>query len=196
MNRWKQSLNGLTATDVVRRDAASIPQQMSLPAAARVLTRRGDTEALITDTRGRCVGVLRAADFVRAIADGPAAITEHPPGDDCAWTDWQIVGSSRSREDEVLRHTDLRPVTVAEDAHLADILRVMLDTRISRVVVVDARQRPVGIVSSLDVLAILTRAERPGRSSGSPTARAAGSARGADARHVSTSARSLAGSQP
>jgi CBS domain-containing protein len=53
----------------------------------------------------------------------------------------------------------------------------MLDAKALRVVVVDGQGRPVGIVSSLDVLAAVVEARRPLGTENVPPGRAGGPAR-------------------
>ena len=52
------------------------------------------------------------------------------------------------------------PVTVGEDTPLTELAQRMVDAHVHRVVVVDRRYRPVGIVSSTDILAGIARAGR------------------------------------
>lgn len=55
----------LTAGDLMSRDVTTIPTNMSMPAAARLLWQAGLSGAPVVDTDKRCVGVLSAADFLR-----------------------------------------------------------------------------------------------------------------------------------
>lgn len=50
------------------------------------------------------------------------------------------------------------PVSVPPSTRLSELARSMLDAHIHWVIVVDALDRPVGIVSSTDILAALARA--------------------------------------
>jgi predicted transcriptional regulator len=50
------------------------------------------------------------------------------------------------------------PVMVASDVHLPKLAKKMVDARVHRVIVVDRRNRPVGIVSGMDILAAIARA--------------------------------------
>lgn len=52
------------------------------------------------------------------------------------------------------------PVTVPGGATIGELAQMMLDARIHRVIVVDHNERPIGIVSSTDVLAAVARETR------------------------------------
>jgi len=51
------------------------------------------------------------------------------------------------------------PVTAPRETRIQQLARTMLDAHIHRVVIVDEGERPVGIVSSTDVLAAVARVE-------------------------------------
>jgi CBS-domain-containing membrane protein len=52
-------------------------------------------------------------------------------------------------------------VTAGPQTPLSELSRMMVDAHVHRIVVVDAQDRPVGIVSSTDVLAAVARARNP-----------------------------------
>src|SRR6516162_1975130 len=54
----------LTAADLMTAPVMTIPQEMSLREAARLLSRSSISGAPVVDAEGRCVGVLSASDFV------------------------------------------------------------------------------------------------------------------------------------
>jgi CBS domain-containing protein len=51
------------------------------------------------------------------------------------------------------------PVTVRPGTPVKEVARLMLDAHIHRVIVVDARGRPVGVVSSTDLIAAVAGTE-------------------------------------
>ena len=51
------------------------------------------------------------------------------------------------------------PVTVSPGATIGDLARKMIDVHIHRVIVVDNNGKPIGIVSSTDLLAALALAD-------------------------------------
>jgi CBS domain-containing protein len=60
------------------RDVVTVPREMSLQQAARVLRRAGVSGAPVVDGQGRCVGVLSAADFLRWAEEGCPAPGQGP----------------------------------------------------------------------------------------------------------------------
>lgn len=71
--------------------------------------------------------------------------------------DWQVVNVEELPTEKVGQFMTPDPVTVAADTPLADLARRMVDAHVHRVVVVDRQYRPVGIVSSTDILAGIAR---------------------------------------
>lgn len=79
----------------------------------------------------------------------------------CVLCDWQIVEIEKLPGTEVGRYMTPDPVTVSAATHVRDLARRMIDTHIHRVIVVDERQKPIGVVSSTDVLAAVAYHEHP-----------------------------------
>jgi CBS domain-containing protein len=73
----------------------------------------------------------------------------------CVLVDWQVVEVEKLPQDEVRQFMTAVPVTVAPATSIRDVARMMIDAHIHRVIVVDDDQRPIGIVSSTDLLAAL-----------------------------------------
>jgi CBS-domain-containing membrane protein len=147
----------LTAADVMSEDVVAIPQHISLRAAAHMLGNAHVTGAPVIDERGVCVGVLSATDFVRW-AEKEHHPMVHPCGE-CVCSEWQVVEVEYLPADEVSGYMTPDPVTVKPSTLITEVARMMLDAHIHRVVVVDHQERPVGIVSSTDVLAAVAYAD-------------------------------------
>ncbi len=73
----------------------------------------------------------------------------------CVLTDWQAVDVEKLPTDEVRRLMTPDPVTAQPATSIRVLARMMIDAHIHRVIVVDEERRPIGIVSSTDVLATL-----------------------------------------
>ena len=74
--------------------------------------------------------------------------------------DWQVVNVAELPTEKVGQFMTPDPVTVAVDMPLTELAQRMVDAHVHRVVVVDRLYRPVGLVSSTDVLAGIARAGR------------------------------------
>jgi CBS domain-containing protein len=141
------------------RDVVVLPPGMSVVTAARLLRERQLPAAPVTDSPGRCVGVLSATDILRWAAGGGRAGEEGGVPAAGVWCDWQVVDVKPTRRDEVRRHMTRDPLLVTADTPLAKFAEALLDPR-RPVVVVDEEWRPLGVVSSTDLLAALASAER------------------------------------
>jgi predicted transcriptional regulator len=153
-----KSLFSLTAADLMSAPLVTIPEEMSLRGAAHRLVQAAVTGAPVVNCEGRCVGVLSTTDFVhwmdRDHHHGPAACATSPAF--CA--PWTMVDPD-DLPDEVVHDWMTRDaVMVATTTPLQEMIRKMIDVHIHRVIVTDTNGRPVGIVSSTDVLAAVARA--------------------------------------
>jgi CBS-domain-containing membrane protein len=148
-------LAALTAADLMSRDLLVIPRHLSLRVAAQLLSQAHVGGAPVIDARGRCVGVLSATDFMHRAKDEPGPIFSRPGA--CVCADWQVVDLDLVPPDAVAAYMTRDPVTAPTTAGVRELARMMLDAHIHRVVIVDANDHPVGIVSSTDVLAAVAR---------------------------------------
>lgn len=152
-----KSLGTLTAADVMSNEVITIPQHFSLQKAAHLLSSANVSGAPVVDGRGVCVGVLSATDFVH-LAD-----LEKPPvpkaSPECVCSEWQVMEVDNLPTDEVGCFMTPDPVTVKPNTLIPDVARMMLDAHIHRVIVVDSLRRPIGVVSSTDILAAVAYAD-------------------------------------
>jgi CBS-domain-containing membrane protein len=72
-------------------------------------------------------------------------------------TDWQEVELEALPTEEVRAHMTAEPVTVGPQTPIGTLAQMMLDSRIHRVIVTDQARRPIGIVSSTNILAALSK---------------------------------------
>jgi arabinose-5-phosphate isomerase len=93
-----------------------------------LMTRAKSGSLSVVNHRGRLIGVFTDGDFRRRIADNGDLLNQ------------------------VLRHVMTRnPVSIREDALAVEALKVFNERNIDDLIVVDARQRPVGLVDSQDL---------------------------------------------
>jgi CBS-domain-containing membrane protein len=157
MTTLETPLLELTAQDLMSRDVLVISQHMSLKAAAHLLAQAEVSGAPVVDEEGRCVGVLSAADMVHWVDRGKQATKRRGAGASCACCDWQLDGLDDVPEDEVSRYMTTDVVATGPETRVGELARWMCDAHIHRIVIVDERRRPVGVVSSMDVLAAVAR---------------------------------------
>jgi CBS domain-containing protein len=139
----------------------AIPQHTTLREAAHLLTREGISGAPVVDADGVCVGVMSATDFLALVEGdrrGNRASRKEPV---CVCSDWQVMDVHELPADEVSRHMTADPVTVRPGTPVGELSRLMLDAHIHRLIVVNGQGRPVGIVSSTDIIAAVAHTGAP-----------------------------------
>jgi CBS domain-containing protein len=77
----------------------------------------------------------------------------------CVLVDWQMVNVEKLPGDEVRLFMTPDPVTVRPDTAIRTLARMMVDAHIHRIVVADEEGKPVGVVSSTDLLAALAQCD-------------------------------------
>ena len=75
--------------------------------------------------------------------------------------DWQMLDVAALPAEDVRHFMTADPVTVNEGADIRTIARLMTDALVHRVVVIDAQNHPVGVVSGTDLIAALVYASEP-----------------------------------
>ena len=142
----------LTAADLMSRDIVTIPRHLSVRGAAHRLAQSHVGGAPVIDETGRCVGVLSMTDLVRWMdrGDGPH---RRPLVREEFHTPWQMEDIERLPQEEVgrLMTTDL--VSVTPSTRIGELAGMMLDAHIHRLVVLDEKGRPAGVIATTDVLA-------------------------------------------
>ena len=75
-------------------------------------------------------------------------------------SDWQKLTKDLPRS-AVRRYMTTDVITVRPEARLPELARTMVDACIHRVIVVDELRKPIGIITSMDILAAVARADKP-----------------------------------
>jgi len=144
----------LTAEDLMSRELTTIALPLSVRAAAHQLAEAGISGAPVVNEQGKCVGVLSTTDLVRFLDQGPLASRRPFRLTEASFcSDWEVTELESLPEDDVSRYMTSDVVTTSPNTRIGDLARTMLDAHIHRLIVTDPWGRPVGIVSSTDVLA-------------------------------------------
>ncbi len=148
-----KALDTLTAADIMTHDPVVIPRDLSLRAAAHLLSQSRVTGAPVVNARGECIGVLSATDFM-ALAEGKNSLSplEYVLGD------WRLTYVDAVPEDDLAECMTADPVTAPPTITIAALARHMIDAHIHRVIIVDEKRRPIGIVATTDILAAVAQA--------------------------------------
>jgi CBS domain-containing protein len=150
----RKSLNTMTAADLMSTTVVTVPRAMSLRGAAHLLSQADISGAPVVDDSGRCVGVLSATDFIAWADRGEHAARRRPVHIGAVHhSAWQLIDDAAAPANTVGEFMTDDPVMVTPDTPIMTLARMMRDAHIHRLIVVDAAGRPVGIVSTMDILA-------------------------------------------
>ena len=161
MNSAIERLLTLRVSDVMNSPVTTVNASSSMAEAARVLAESEITGAPVVDQSGRCVGMLSATDFaMRAfrLAEGGEAFSlgwEHTLRKEQDDAPYQIEAIA---EDRVNEHMSPAVQTINETASLVNAARVLCREHIHRLIIIDQDERPLGVVSSLDLVAAMVAA--------------------------------------
>src|SRR6266542_680496 len=156
-----RSLMSLCAADIMSRSLVMVPRQISLQGAARLLTRANVTGAPVIDDDGRCIGVLSATDFMHSVESRKPHTESNRTSDSMAHRAWQLPEGNMNSCLCVADFMTKDPVLVGPATPIGELARIMMDAHIHRIIVADiATERPLGIVSSMDILAAVARVKQ------------------------------------
>jgi len=152
MNSAIERLVGLRVRDLMNEDVLTILESDEMHAAAKKIFDAEVTGAPVVNAVGECVGVLSASDFV---------------GRDAGKHELQILTRTNPSQPYIIEclndelvSTHMSPLvqTIADDASILAAGRLMCGEGIHRLIVVDERKHPVGILSTLDLVACMVSA--------------------------------------
>lgn len=121
-----KSIPQKTVMEVATQDLVTIKPEMTLKEVARILSEKNIEGAPVTED-DKIVGMLTLSDINRAIAEGK---------DQCKVAD--IMSTSI--------------VTVDKTVMISDAIEIMNKHNIGRLILVDSKKRPIGIVTRTDIL--------------------------------------------
>jgi CheY-like chemotaxis protein/predicted transcriptional regulator len=132
--RHRTGSDDVPVSAVMSRDVMSVPPDMTLAAVAELMLRTHVRNAPVCDARGRVVGIVSLSDLARA-----------------GWAD----AAAATVADVMMPFV----FTLAASASIARAAALMAYEGVGRVVVVEPDGQLAGIVSSVDVMRWLARAE-------------------------------------
>ncbi len=130
--------SGRTVTEVMTREVVTVPPDLSVLEAARLMAQRRLKRLPVVDAAGHLLGIVSRVDLLRTVAQGYPAPEQQPSPERPA----RLVA-------DVLR----RDVpTVSLQAMLPEVIDAIISTRLNRAVVVDEQQRVVGLVTDAELV--------------------------------------------
>ncbi len=146
-------LSHLRVADAMTRNVVTVSANSTMAEAADKLCHHQVTGAPVIDEHGYCVGVLSGSDFIRLKAEEiegsdlrHVLSTHHPEG---------LYSIDEMGHDLVRRRMSSAVQTINENTPLLTAARCLCNEHIHRLVVVDKQARPVGVLTSLDLVATL-----------------------------------------
>lgn len=140
-------IQSLLVQDVMARTVVWVSTRQPMADIAGLFRKHDISSAPVVDEQGVCVGILSSTDFLRRDSErserGPAP-HHRPP----VWTPEDVAGTYMSQGVQ----------TVPATAPLLHAARIMCLQHVHRLPVVDCEGRPVGMVSTMDLVATLLKA--------------------------------------
>lgn len=161
MNSAIERLLGLRVGDIMNAPVATVQENSLLSDAAKLMIENGVSGLPVVDVTGRSVGILTASDFAAreyrmAVSDerqsfgGSHALQESGP---LGSLQIDAMGNNLVRD-----HMSGNVQTISLSGSLINAARVMCREHIHRLVIVDDDHHPVGMISSLDLVAAMVAA--------------------------------------
>lgn len=154
-------LTSLRVEQLMARDFVTIHEGASLVDAARLMRNYGVTGLPVVDDFRRCVGVISATDFVEAESQAHECCVQHVA------TSWDESGLQRAEalsDESVKAHMSPKVQSIREHHSIVEAGRLMCEEHIHRLVVIDRQGKPVGIISSLDLVSALVNSRNESNS--------------------------------
>jgi CBS domain-containing protein len=151
------------ARDIMQKDLVTLSPDLPLLDAHQLFVSEEIHGAPVVSDEGEVVGVVSSADLLRAVAEEHGSGSAEPDylRDVIEFSSPDWVGmpedfQDRLREIRVSEVMTKELVRVGPDAGLGEVARALCDNRVHRVLVID-RGRLAGIISTFDVVSLLTQ---------------------------------------
>lgn len=129
-------------SDWMTTDVATISPKATLPDAHQLMTKEQVRRLPVVDANGRLVGIITRGD-VRGAQPSPAT----------SLTIWELnYLLSKLAVEKVMTSN---PVTITEDATIAEAAQLMLENRISGLPVLNKENKLVGIITESDIFSMI-----------------------------------------
>ncbi|MCE4625170.1 MAG: CBS domain-containing protein [Desulfurococcales archaeon] len=123
--------------DIARRRLITLRSDMSVREAASVLTKHGIRGAPVNDSEGRIVGFITSSDIARLVAEGA------------------------NLDEPVSRYMRHHVFSISENESIVEAMRLMDFHGVGRLLVINSKGKPVGIVTRTDILRYIVSLQRP-----------------------------------
>jgi CBS domain-containing protein len=153
-------MRAITAADLMNPEVLSVPENMTIRELARFLTDNQITGAPVEDTSGKLIGVVSVVD-IAAMASDEGNVTTDRSSPDFYVRGWEDKIAPEEIRDFRVDNENLTVAeimtpavfSVTEDATVSEVASMMLRGHLHRLLVT-RDQRPIGIVSTSDLLGL------------------------------------------
>src|SRR5579859_5065567 len=139
-------INARTAQDIMTAPAVMVRDSEALGYAVQRMVQRNLKRMPVVDEHECLIGMISRLDVLRAVAGSSAGLPELSP----AFHSGQTIGEVMSPEVPAVHSND----------ELGAVLQKLVQTPIQRVVVLDERDRPIGVITDGDLVARVEPAAR------------------------------------
>ncbi len=138
-----------TVKEIMRKRFASLKKTDSLGKAIDVFIKNPDMVFPVVDDKRRIIGEVNQHELLKLAVPADYIGGEHVlgPGGIRA-----VMQRSGTKVEDLMTKNDLK---VREDAKVFDAAKIMLDTDVRTLEVIDMKKKPIGFVSELDILKYL-----------------------------------------
>ncbi len=151
----------LTAQDVMNRQVRTVLPTTHVREAAQIMLETGLRRLPVVENNGTLVGILTRADLLQVIVTSPLMNSQVSS----ATQPLQHTGSlshTPPQQRAIIEYTNTDVRTISEQTSLAEVIDELILSPFKRVIVVNAQQQVVGIISDVDILARMQEEMRPG----------------------------------
>lgn len=138
-----ERLKTLMVADVMAKGVVWVNTQQQMADVATILLKHEISSAPVVDESGACVGIISASDFLKR--DARDEHTKEPARARRGWTPEDIAATFMS--------TGVQ--TIPASASILQASRIMCAQHVHRLPVVNHNGHPVGIISTIDIVASL-----------------------------------------
>mgnify|MGYP006296252107 CR=1 FL=1 len=144
----------LLVQDVMQRDPVTVSLGMPIREVAEVLDGNQVSGAPVLDLQQRCVGVISRTDILQwciegPLGDGTGSLLDALQRD--SDDPWSLDPDKLGMVEDMMSDD---PVTARPDEPVSAVARRMAEEGVHRVVVLDEQKRVLGLVSTLQLLAV------------------------------------------
>ncbi len=159
-----QSLQQLTAGDIMQRDVEVIRSNDTLRDALEMMTENHVTGLPVMDAHSKCIGLVSATDILNyerdyadEAADANADIAQHYNPDMQQWESVRMSSFALEhfgdvRVEEVMA---CNLVSVTKETTMTEVAQLMIRDNVHRVLVLSDDQRLFGILSATDFVRVI-----------------------------------------